>query len=63
MLAWSTGTGLMVCFGLTAFAMIAGSIMIRAEDAELQQRFGDSFRAYREAVPAVVPRVGGARRL
>jgi protein-S-isoprenylcysteine O-methyltransferase Ste14 len=63
MLAWSIGTGLVVCFGLTALAVILGSIMIRSEDAELEQRFGDSFRAYRDAVPALFPRARKARRL
>ena len=57
MLAWSVGTGLRVCFGLTAFAMIMGWIMIRAEDAELEQRFGEAYRAYRKAVPALFPKL------
>ncbi len=57
MLAWSVGTGLAVCWGLTAFAAITGAVMIRMEDAELEKRFGDSYRAYRSAVPAVLPRV------
>lgn len=57
MLAWSLGTGLAVCFGLTLFAMITGTIMIRLEDAELERRFGKEYRAYRETVPAVLPRI------
>jgi protein-S-isoprenylcysteine O-methyltransferase Ste14 len=57
MLAWSVGTGLAVCWGLTAFAAVAGALMIRMEDAELEQRFGDAYRAYRNSVPAVIPRV------
>jgi protein-S-isoprenylcysteine O-methyltransferase Ste14 len=63
MLAWSVGTGLAVCWGLTAFAVVTGAVMIRLEDAELEERFGDSYRAYRNAVPAVVPRVWEARQL
>lgn len=55
MLAWSIGTGLAVCYGLTAFAVATGAIMIRMEDAELEQRFGEEFRAYRARVPAVIP--------
>lgn len=55
MLAWSLGTGLVVCYGLTAFAVITGAIMIRLEDNELEQRFGDAFREYRRKVPALVP--------
>jgi protein-S-isoprenylcysteine O-methyltransferase Ste14 len=57
MLAWSVGTGLVVCYGLTAFAVVTGVGMIRAEDAELERRFGEEYRAYRERVPAVIPRV------
>jgi protein-S-isoprenylcysteine O-methyltransferase Ste14 len=63
MLAWSTGTGLAVCWGLTAFAVVTGAVMIRMEDAELEKRFGHSYRAYRNAVPAVVPRVREPRQL
>jgi protein-S-isoprenylcysteine O-methyltransferase Ste14 len=57
MLAWSVGTGLVVCFGLTAFAILTGGVMIRMEEAELEQRFGEAYREYRERVPAVVPRL------
>ena len=57
MLAWSVGTGLAVCYGLTMFAMATGSVMIRLEDRELEQRFGEEYRKYRNAVPAVVPRI------
>lgn len=63
MLAWSAGTGLAVCWGLTAFAVFTGAVMIRMEDAELEKRFGDSYRAYRRSVPAVLPRVWEARQL
>ena len=56
MLAWTIGTGLIVCFALTAISIFTGAWMIRAEDAELEQRFGDSYRAYRKSVPAVLPR-------
>ena len=57
MLAWSVGTGLAVSWGLTAFAISAGALMIRTEDAELELRFGDAYRAYCESVPAVLPRL------
>jgi protein-S-isoprenylcysteine O-methyltransferase Ste14 len=57
LLAWSVGTGLAVCYALTAFAVVTGTIMIRWEDAELAQRFGEQYRAYRERVPAVLPRI------
>ncbi len=54
MLAWSIGTGLVVCWVLTAFAMITGAVMIRMEDAELEKRFGEEFRNYRRRVPALI---------
>jgi len=57
MLAWSTGTGLLVCWLLTAFAIATGAVMIRMEDAELEKRFGEPFRAYRRSVPAVLVRL------
>ncbi len=63
MLAWSAGTGVAACWGLTAFAMVTGAVMIRMEDAELEKRFGDSYRAYRNSVPGVLPRVFGQRQL
>jgi protein-S-isoprenylcysteine O-methyltransferase Ste14 len=57
MLAWSVGTGLAICYALTAFAVVTGAIMIRLEDAELEQRFGEQYKAYRERVPALLPRI------
>jgi protein-S-isoprenylcysteine O-methyltransferase Ste14 len=56
MLAWSLGTGLAVCWALTAFAVVTGAVMITMEDAELEKRFGESYRSYRSSVPAVLPR-------
>jgi protein-S-isoprenylcysteine O-methyltransferase Ste14 len=56
MLAWSLGTGLLVSWLLTAFAIITGVVMIRMEDAELEKRFGSEFRDYRRQVRAVLPR-------
>jgi protein-S-isoprenylcysteine O-methyltransferase Ste14 len=55
LLAWSAGSGLVVCYGLTGFAIVTGAIMIRMEDAELEKRFGEEYRAYRQSVPAIVP--------
>ena len=55
MLAWSVGTGLAVCWLLTAFAIITGAMMIRMEDSELEKRFGDEYRKYRNRIPAVLP--------
>lgn len=56
MLAWSVGTGLAVCYGLTAFAIFTGAIMIHFEDEELEKRFGEPYRNYRQRVPAILPR-------
>ncbi len=55
MLAWSVGTGLVVCYGLMAFAILSGAIMIRMEDKELAKRFGEEYEQYRKNVPAVLP--------
>ena len=57
MLAWSVGTGLAVCWLLTAFAILTGAVMIRMEDAELEKRFGDEFRTYRSKVSTVLPKL------
>ncbi len=57
MLAWSLGTGLAVCFALTAFAALTGALMIWQEDEELERRFGQQFLEYRKKVPAVFPRI------
>jgi len=57
MLAWSVGTGLMVCWLLVALAVVTGAVMIRMEDAELQRRFGEEYLAYRKRVHAVWPRL------
>ena len=57
MIAWSAGTGLAVCWALTAFAMATGAVMIRMEDAELEQRFGQEYRDYERNVPALLPKL------
>jgi protein-S-isoprenylcysteine O-methyltransferase Ste14 len=63
MLAWSVGTGLAVCYGLVAFAVVTGAVMIREEDGELEERFGEAYRAYRNSVPAVIPRIEPRQRM
>jgi len=55
MFAWSIGTGLAVCYGLTAFAIATGIVMVRMEDYELETRFGVAYREYRRLVPAIIP--------
>jgi protein-S-isoprenylcysteine O-methyltransferase Ste14 len=57
MLGWSIGTGLAVCFALTALAVVLGAVMIRLEDTELEKRFGAEFAAYRQSVHAILPRI------
>jgi protein-S-isoprenylcysteine O-methyltransferase Ste14 len=37
--------------------MVTGAWMIRAEDDELEQRFGEAYREYRAQVPAVIPKL------
>jgi protein-S-isoprenylcysteine O-methyltransferase Ste14 len=56
MVAWSIGTGLAVCWALTAFAIVTGAVMITMEDKELENRFGERYRQYRLRVPALLPR-------
>lgn len=56
MFAWSIGSGLLVCWLLTAFAIGTGVVMIRKEEEELVGRFGDSYRQYQRRVPAIIPR-------
>jgi len=56
MVAWGAGTGLVVCWSLTAFAIITGAVMIRMEDRELEKRFGEAFTEYRRNVGAVLPK-------
>ncbi len=57
MAGWSLGSGLVVCYGLTLFAIVSGAIMILREDAELERRFGNQYREYKRTVPAIVPRM------
>lgn len=56
-LGWCLGTGLVSLYALALFAIITGALMIVLEDRELEARFGDQYRAYRRAVPAVIPRL------
>ena len=57
LLGWTVGTGLVVCWALTGFAIVTGAVMVRLEDAELEKRFGERYAVYRERVPAVLPRL------
>ena len=53
---WMLGTGSLALAGMLAFTLITGAIMIRKEDHELEQRFGEAFREYRARVPAFLPK-------
>ena len=57
MFAWSIGTGLLVCWALTVFAILTGIVMIRMEEKELTARFGEDYRAYQQRVPAILPKL------
>lgn len=57
LIGWSLGTGLAVIYGLAAFAILTGAIMIRMEDDELERRFGEVYGEYRNSTPAVFPRL------
>jgi protein-S-isoprenylcysteine O-methyltransferase Ste14 len=48
------GTGLIALYMLAALAVLTGAVMIRVEDRELETRFGEEYREYRERVPAIV---------
>ncbi len=56
-IGWCIGTGLVALYALAAFAIITGAVMIRMEDHELEARFGEAFRAYRQKVPGVMPKL------
>ena len=53
---WMLGTGSLAIAGLLAFYLISGLIMMRGEDAELEERFGEAFRQYRARVPGFLPK-------
>ena len=59
LLGWTLGTGLVVLYVLTGVAVVTGALMLRLEDAELERRFGEPYRAYRQRVPAFFPRFRG----
>jgi protein-S-isoprenylcysteine O-methyltransferase Ste14 len=52
---WTLGSGLLVLYALWAFALLTGLFLIRTEDAELERRFGDEYRDYKQQVPAIFP--------
>jgi protein-S-isoprenylcysteine O-methyltransferase Ste14 len=57
MLGWLSLAQTRAVLALLVWAVLTGALMIRAEDAELERRFGNAFREYRRRVPAVIPRL------
>jgi protein-S-isoprenylcysteine O-methyltransferase Ste14 len=57
MLGWLALAQTRAVLALLIWAIATGALMIRAEDAELERRFGEPFREYRKRVPAVLPRI------
>ena len=55
LLGWTVGSGLLVCYAMVGFSLVAGTIMITLEERELEQRFGDQWREYKRRVPAFLP--------
>jgi protein-S-isoprenylcysteine O-methyltransferase Ste14 len=55
-LGWTVGTGSIALCALLLFGAVTGAIMIRKEDGELEERFGESYRQYRNQVPALLPK-------
>ena len=54
-LAWALGSGLVVIYGLLVFVAITGAVLIRLEERELERRFGQEYRDYKQRVPAILP--------
>ncbi len=49
---WTIGSGLLVCFVLLGFSLVLTfPLMIWLEERELAERFGASYREYRQRVP------------
>jgi protein-S-isoprenylcysteine O-methyltransferase Ste14 len=54
---WTVGSGLIVVYVLLLFAIVSGYFMIRAEERELEQRFGREYQDYRQRTAAMFPGV------
>ena len=55
LLGLAISSGLIAVYALVAFALATGIFLIRSEDKELEQRFGEEFREYRARTPALMP--------
>ena len=56
LLGWTVGSGLLVCYAMVGFSLVAGTVMITLEEHELEARFGEPYREYKRRVPAILPR-------
>lgn len=57
MLGWLALAQTRAVLGLVLWGVATGALMIRTEEAELERRFGETFREYRKRVPALIPRI------
>lgn len=55
LVGWTIATGLVVLYGLLAVGVISGYVMVRAEERELEARFGNDYRQYRARSAAMFP--------
>jgi protein-S-isoprenylcysteine O-methyltransferase Ste14 len=53
--AWTVGAGTVALVALWCFAVLTGVFLIVYEDRELEARFGEEYRVYKQRVPAVIP--------
>jgi protein-S-isoprenylcysteine O-methyltransferase Ste14 len=54
--AWTVGAGTIALIALWCFAVVTGVGMIFFEDRELEGRFGEEYRRYKQQVPAIIPK-------
>lgn len=54
---WAMISGLEVLLWLLAFAIATGWLMIRLEERELRDRFGEAYLEYQRSVPVIVPKL------
>ena len=52
LLGAAVGTGLLVIYGFFIIGLLADVFIVRAEDRELEHRFGQPYRDYKRRVPA-----------
>jgi protein-S-isoprenylcysteine O-methyltransferase Ste14 len=55
LVGWTIGSGLAAIYGMTLFAILTGYFMVLAEERELELRFGEKYRQYRQRTAAMFP--------